>query len=187
MKAALYTDQAVLRERITSLDGEIVVLEEPSAANPGTPILSDPQTALKILSEKPDALVMVLSDLPSFEEGSRLLTAGIRGYGNTYIHLRHLEQAVNAILSGNVWLYPEFMQQMIARLTQTSAEPNPEILEQLTDRERETALLIKEGRSNKEIASELGIAQNTVKQHLSHIFEKLGVRDRFALAMLLAG
>ena len=185
MKAALYTDKTVLRERITSLTEEIIFLDELFSAESGTPILSDPQTALKILEEKPDALVMVLSDLPSFEEGSGLLAKGIRGYGNTYIYLRHLEQAVEAILSGNVWLYPEFMQQMIARLTQTSAEPNPEILEQLTDRERETALLVKEGRSNKEIASELGIAQNTVKQHLSHIFEKLGVRDRFALAMLL--
>lgn len=185
MKAALYTDKQTLKERIASLGAEITILDTLPEDDPATPLLCDPETAPKILRRLPRARVMVLSNAPSFEEGSRLLASGIRGYGNTYIHLKHLGQALDAIDGGNLWLYPEFMQRLIVEVTRSDSGSNESILEPLTDRERETALLIKKGYSNKEVASELGITESTVKQHLSHIFEKLDVHDRFTLAMLL--
>jgi DNA-binding NarL/FixJ family response regulator len=184
MTTQLYTTLPHLLERICELTERIENIPRIDSLDRSRIIISDPENALKILQRFPDAKVMVLSSEPSFAEGTGLLPKGIRGYANTYIHLKHLEQALEAIESGNVWLYPEFMQQLIGQVTQSSNH-NEELLGKLTEREQETALLVKEGKSNKEIATELNITERTVKQHMSHIFEKLGVGDRFALAMLL--
>ena len=57
----------------------------------------------------------------------------------------------------------------------------------LTDREREVAATIAAGSSNKEIARQLGITERTVKAHVGAILEKLQVRDRLQLALLMSG
>ena len=184
MTIQLHTTLPYLVDRMSDLTDRIQNVSQIDALDSAAIIISDPVTALKVLEHYPNAKVMVLSNAPSFVEGMQLLPYGIKGYANTYIHLKHLEQAFESIESGNVWLYPEFMQQLIGQMTKHS-DNNMEVLEKLTERERETALLVKEGKSNKEIASELDITERTVKQHMSHIFEKLEVSDRFALAMLL--
>ena len=180
----LYTDLSHLVERMKELFAEIQLVDNAWQIAHDAIVLADPKKALQLLQELPTARVIVLSDAPSYAEGSRLLPLGVRGYANSYIHKTHLEQALHAIESGNVWLYPEFMQELIQNATGNAAT-NERVLEKLTERERETALLVKEGLSNKEIASRLDITERTVKQHMSHIFEKLGVSDRLSLAMLL--
>lgn len=184
MKMQLYTNLSHLVERMKELVSEINPIENARQIAHDAIIIADPEAALQLLKEQPTARVMVLSDAPSYAEGSRLLPLGIRGYANSYIHKTHLEQALHAIATGNVWLYPEFMQELIQHAT-GSVAANEQVLEPLTERERETALLVKEGLSNKEIASRLDITERTVKQHMSHIFEKLDVSDRLSLAMLL--
>ena len=184
MKVQLYTNLSHLIERMKELVAEIRPLESAVQIAHDAIIIADPEAAMQLLQEQPSARVMVLSDTPSYAEGSRLLPLGIRGYANSYIHKTHLDQALHAIASGNVWLYPEFMQELIHKAT-GSVATNEKVLEKLTERERETALLVKEGLSNKEIASKLSITERTVKQHMSHIFEKLNVSDRLSLAMLL--
>ncbi len=88
------------------------------------------------------------------------------------------------IKSGNIWLYPSFMQELIAQsFVQTNSKN--ELLEKLSLREKETALEVAKGKSNKEIAIELNITERTVKAHLSSIFEKVGASDRFTLALML--
>jgi DNA-binding NarL/FixJ family response regulator len=184
MRVQLYTELSHLIERVLGLIPEAVHIEAIEQLADDLVVLTDPDNAKELMGERPMLRVMVLSDTPSYTEGSQLLPIGIRGYANTYIHLTHLEQALATIESGNVWLYPEFMQELIQNAT-GSAQANEKVLEKLTERERETALLVKKGLSNKEIASRLEITERTVKQHMSHIFEKLGVGDRLALAMLL--
>lgn len=66
-----------------------------------------------------------------------------------------------------------------------TAETNP--LSCLTRRELEIARLINKGCSNKAVAKELDIAERTVKAHLSSIFEKLDVKDRLQLVVLMSG
>lgn len=147
-------------------------------------VITDAPTALKLLGERPELIVMALSDTPTFAQGQALLQEGLKGYANTYIHATHLAQAISLIHSGNIWLYPSFMQELIVHsLPKNNAKEG--VLDKLSTREQETALEIAKGRSNKEIASALNITERTVKAHLSSIFEKVGASDRFALALML--
>ena len=110
-------------------------------------VITDVSSALSLMSERAELKVMALSDLPSFIEGAPLLQKGLKGYANTYIHLLHLNQAIEVINSGNIWLYPSFMQELITSSV-TKRDTKDEILNQLTSREKETALLIAEGKTN---------------------------------------
>jgi DNA-binding NarL/FixJ family response regulator len=143
---------------------------------------------LELLKEQyPMVSTFLLSQKPTYAQGSALLKFGIKAYGNTHMAPIHLQEAVHAVKEGNVWLYPEFIQTMIQTLSsqKASLHVNHESLELLSHKEREIALLIKEGLSNKEIALREGITERTVKAHLSSIYEKLGIKDRLALALLL--
>ena len=137
---------------------------------------------LASLSKK--ASVFVLSKNPSYAEGTQLLENNIIGYSNRYIAPLHLKDALQNIAQGNVWLYPEFIQEMIQKLNQHHSS-HDELLERITNKEKEIALHVKEGLSNKEIAYQLNITVRTVKAHVSSIFEKLGIGDRLTLALKL--
>ena len=128
---------------------------------------------------------LVLSEAPEFSDAMKALQNGARGYGNTYMSLVHLSQAVETIKNEAIWLYPKIMNKLISHGSELSNATESSYLECLSQREKDVALEIQEGKSNKEIALSLEITERTVKAHLSHIFEKLDVHDRLALAMLL--
>jgi DNA-binding NarL/FixJ family response regulator len=146
--------------------------------------VSDAESFPVLLRHYPSARVLVLSPMPNFFEGVTLLQQGIRGYGNSYMQKAHFCQAVATIENDAVWIYPELMQELILQGSKAVAG-NEEVLEMLSMREREVARELEKGLSNKEIASALAITERTVKAHLSAIYEKLGVSDRLALAVLL--
>ena len=66
----------------------------------------------------------------------------------------------------------------------TENRPSAQSLARLSERERQIAALVANGRKNRDIAQELSISENTVKRHLQSIFNKTGVRDRLELAVL---
>jgi DNA-binding NarL/FixJ family response regulator len=138
-------------------------------------------------TEYPYVKTMVFSQKPNFTQGSLLLKFGIKAYGNTHMAPIHLKEALHVVKNGDIWLYPDFIQTMIQTLSsqKTSRHIRHDLLEKLSHKEREVALLIKEGLSNKEIATREGTTERTVKAHLSSIYEKIGVKDRLALALLL--
>lgn len=139
-----------------------------------------------IMAEAVEAKVGVfaLSGLPLFAEGSLLLPAQIAGYGNSYMSMANLKQAIELIAEGKVWLYPEFIQELISQASQKPAILRSTSTENLTAKELEVSKLISQGKTNKEVASVLDITQSTVKTHLSHIYDKLNVNDRLSLALM---
>jgi DNA-binding NarL/FixJ family response regulator len=179
----LYTQDETLKFRILELLPNILVKSKVDSVEEKHVIITDAVYAGKLLKSRTLNL-LVLSDTPTLAEGLPLLQLGAKGYTNTYIHLLHLNQAIEAIGSGNVWISPSFMQDLISRVEPDEFRSHPNI-DSLTNRENEVAQLIKSGLSNKEIASKLNITERTVKQHLSHIFEKLDVHDRLSLATVL--
>jgi len=143
---------------------------------------------LELIRDKyPLLRTVVLSSKPTYAQGSALLKYGIKAYGNVHMSPVYLKEAIDVVKNGNVWLYPDFIQTMILTLSsqKKALHTNHELLNKLSLKEKEVALLIKEGLSNKEIALREGTTERTVKAHLSSIYEKMGIKDRLALALLI--
>jgi DNA-binding NarL/FixJ family response regulator len=107
------------------------------------------------------------------------LKAGARGYLLKDVSLVQLVDAVKAVAAGGSLVAPVVTQRLLSGLERmhndfTSLDrPDP-----LTERETEILRLMAGGYSNKEIANSLSVAEGTVKNHVSNILSKLGVRDR---------
>lgn len=129
--------------------------------------------------------VLVLTDVPKFNEAITLMRYGIRGYGNRAMHTENLRQAVSSVASGQVWMPPFIISKLITSLP--DEEPQEEGLTDLSDRELQVARHVAAGLTNREIAEEMGITVRTVKAHLTSIFNKTGLRDRVALAIRFKG
>ena len=130
---------------------------------------------------------LVLRSLPNLDEGELFLCHDIGGYGNANMSDDVLLQAIEVIKSGNVWLYPDLMTHIITKINKLNGENGTlEVLNNLSQREKEVALLVAKGETNQMIADHLDISPNTVKLHLTSIFEKLSIRSRVALAILLS-
>lgn len=143
---------------------------------------------LAIRNWHPEVSIFLLSQCPTFLVGKQMLELGIKGYANARMLPIHFLDALTCIEKGDVWVYPEFVQMMIKTIHLAKEEdtaPNKQKLDVLSPREKEVAELIYQGRTNKEIASIADITLRTVKAHTSSIYEKLQVKDRVALVLLL--
>ncbi len=135
----------------------------------------------------PGCAIIVLSNVPSDEEGLAVLEAGAVGYTNTLAVPEVLRQIAAVIENGGLWVGPGLLQRLIAAMAANSAQINNSHLDKLSAREKEVALAVAGGASNKEIARRLEISERTVKAHLTAAFERLGVRDRLQLSLLING
>src|SRR4029077_19571872 len=88
------------------------------------------------------------------------------------------------VAAGNALLSPAVTKQVIKRFAGTPQPAPPKELAELTEREHEILRLIATGLSNAEIGRELYISETTVKTHVTHIFQKLGLRDRVQAVVL---
>jgi len=131
----------------------------------------------------PECRIITFADVPFEQEGLAALRIGSEGYANTYMTPKMLVKAVEVVLLGEIWVGRRLMRQVLA-LWRQATEPSP--LELLTNRERQVALLISEGVSNRGLAERLGITERTIKAHLTSIFRKTGIKDRTALAVRLS-
>lgn len=134
------------------------------------------------------ATVVGLSLNPEQEEGLQVLEAGARGYLHALATADVLTQVVTAVRSGGLWVGPELLRLVVRTVSARLSDgrpPNASMLDVLTPRERQVAMAVVTGASNKEVARSLDITERTVKAHLGVVFEKLGVRDRLQLALRL--
>ena len=122
--------------------------------------------------ELPDTKVVVLTSMLEDASVSAALRAGAIGYLLKDTRAPELRQAIKAAAAGQVQLSP----QAAARLMRDVVAP--ERVEALSEREVEVLRLIARGSANKQIARDLGIAEKTVKTHVSSILGKLGVQSR---------
>lgn len=126
-------------------------------------------SALKqIRSLHPDARVLVLTTSEQEEDVYGCLENGAGGYALKSMDPVELSGAVRAVLAGEIWLPPE-----VARI-RAVRQSGPA----LSAREKEVLELMAKGLTNPEIGSVLSISRSTIKVHVAHILEKLGVADR---------
>lgn len=99
----------------------------------------------------------------------------------------HLAQAVETARNGSYWLAGKPVPNLVAAVRDLLAVPDaPPLRFGLTPRELDVVHAVVEGRTNREIAGKLGIAEDTVKRHLTNVFDKTGVSSRLELALFAA-
>jgi DNA-binding NarL/FixJ family response regulator len=132
------------------------------------PGMSGPDAVAAIMREFPDARILMLSTHSGEEEIYRSLQAGARGYILKSVMREELLRAIREVRDGKRYLDPTLAPLLAERVTHRS----------LTSRELEVLQMVAKGMGNKEIAAALNIAEVTVKLHVSHVLEKLNVKDR---------
>ncbi|MFO1486692.1 MAG: response regulator transcription factor [Verrucomicrobiaceae bacterium] len=132
------------------------------------PGISGIEATAALLREHPSARVLIFSTFARDDEIQAALKAGALGYLQKSSSRDDLLTAIRTVAKGERSLPPDIAQRLKDRL----AEP------EITPREREILTLITRGNANKEIAANLGISEDTVKQHVSRILVKLKVNDR---------
>jgi DNA-binding NarL/FixJ family response regulator len=138
----------------------------------------------------PDAHIVILTTFDDDELIYTGLRAGALGYLLKDITAGQLAKAVRAAARGEVLLQPNIAGKVFAALNQPPASKAPQpassplaYVEELTEREREILALVARGASNREIGEALFITEGTVKNHMSNILAKLGLRDRTQAAL----
>jgi DNA-binding NarL/FixJ family response regulator len=132
------------------------------------PVMEGAEAVRQIREIDPQARVIVLTTYDTDEDISRALKAGAKAYALKDISADELIACIHEVLAGKTYLAPA----AAAKLAEGMARM------QVTPRELSTLRLMADGKSNKEIATSLGITERTVKSHLGHLFEKLGVTSR---------
>ena len=135
--------------------------------------------ATRRLSETNGPAVLALTTFTDDELLSGVLRAGAAGFALKDSPAEELIRAVRAVAAGHGYLDPAVTARILTtyRSDAEPARPSP-ALDGVTPRELDVLTLIARGRTNGEIADELGISALTVKTHIGRIFTKLGLRDR---------
>ena len=199
IRVFLVDDQTLVRQGIRSLlalaenievvaeasDGREAVARIPEVApdvvlmDMRMPVMSGLE-ALQALSRSQQLPPTII--LTTFDDDQLVLAglkAGARGYMLKDVSLEQLVGAIQTVAGGGSLVQPAVTQRLLSGLEHMQNaivsldRPDP-----LTDRETEILRLMSGGFSNKEIANSLGVAEGTIKNHVSSILSKLGVRDR---------
>ena len=137
----------------------------------------------QILSRLPDTRVLILTSVADETLVDEAIRAGAHGYLLKEIDGRGLLQAVFDVAEGKSILDPAVTARVI-QLVKGGSSGSRDALAVLSPQERKVLALIAEGQTNKEVASDLGLAEKTVKNYLSNIFEKLHVSRRSQAAAM---
>lgn len=211
IKVVIADDHALFREglkRILSLEKDVLVVGDASRGDEAVKVVErtkpdvllldlkmpkgDPvQTVLQVGEKSPTSKVLILTAYSEQEDILNAAKGGARGYILKGVSSAVLLQAIKTINSGGVWVDHDMpaagMFEEIARTRSAGYQKDVEnqSLRSLTKRELEILRLVAEGLTNEEIARAVFISEKTVKTHLTNIFDKLKVKNRFKAALLI--
>ena len=148
------------------------------------PDMNGVECTRRIKQKLPDVQIMMLTTFDDDEYVLQALSLGAVGYILKDVHPSYLINAIRSVHRGGVFIEQKVAAKLVGRLLPAGRDqPQPdagskELPHGLSNREGEVLVCIAQGRTNKEIADELCIAEQTVKNHVRVIYSKLGVRDR---------
>ncbi|HEX6867901.1 MAG TPA: response regulator transcription factor [Candidatus Limnocylindrales bacterium] len=154
------------------------------------PVLDGIEATRRIVRDgaAPDARVLILTTFDADENVVEALRAGASGFLLKDVTPADFVVAIRTIAAGDALLAPAVTRRLLDRYADRLPPVNEQrsaALRDLTEREVEVLRLVGRGLSNREIAESLFLAEPTVKTHVSHVFDKLDLRDR-AQAVVLA-
>lgn len=199
IRLCLVEDQALIREgirKLLELGGDVEVVAQ----------AQDGEEAIRVIqSSKPDVVLLDirlpklngLEVLRRLKEAGALpptvvlttfadedvimagIRAGAKGFLLKDVSLDRLTEAIRTVASGRTFIQPGITEQLLRGLENVPHDfPSFNPPDPLTERETEVLRLMAGGYSNREIADSLGVSEGTIKNHVSNILSKLGVRDR---------
>lgn len=207
IRVLLVDDQALFREgleTLLSVHKDIQVVGQASNGQEAAEIATKVQPDIVLMDVRmpvldgvrathllkkvvPRTKVIVLTTFDDDEYIFDALRMGAAGYLLKDVASTKLVEAIRATARGDSILEPSVAAKVIEEFSRISsmvpARKMDQLVEPLSERELEILFLISRGASNKEIAEQLIIAEGTVKNHVSHILSKLGVRDRTQAAL----
>ena len=148
------------------------------------PELDGLEAARRILAADPTARVLILTTFDLDEYVYEALRAGASGFVLKDDPPEQLIAAIRTVAGGDALLSPGVTKRVIRRFVRTPRATPPKQVAELTARELDVLRLIADGLSNTEIAHELYIGETTVKTHVTHILQKLDLRDRVQAVVL---
>lgn len=161
-------------QRVLELGPDVVVMDV------RMPHLDGIEATARITAERPDVRVLVLTVSERDEDLFAAIRAGAAGYLLKEVSIDEISGAVRAVARGQSLISPSMAPRLLAEFNRLSAQvhaPRP-VPPRLTARELEVLRLAGKGLTNQQIARELGIAENTVKNHVRNVLEKLHLHSR---------
>jgi DNA-binding NarL/FixJ family response regulator len=193
-------DQTLVRQGIVGLlrlSGEVEVVGQASDGAAGLQVVAQLRPDVVLLDLRMPVLdglgvlaalarigdrtpVLVLTTFPDDDALIAAMRAGARGYLLKDVSLDHLVDAITTLATGGTVIQPSVTEALVRQLAGNATEVDSAGLppEPLTPRETEVLRLLSGGYSNREIAAAMFLAEGTVKNHVSAVLLKLGVRDR---------
>ena len=141
---------------------------------------------LPILEINSEQKIMMLTVSETSDDVLSALDKGAKAYVLKGVGSRALADIVRSVAAGETYVSPTLSARLLSDMSSAAAiakQSNP--INDLTSREHEVLNLVAEGLSNKRIALRLGVHEKTIKQHMTHIFAKLGTSNRTEAAMVL--
>lgn len=171
-------DEAITE--VLELEPDILLLDLAMPKLPGL------EAMRAIMNRSPRVKIVLLTSLISTQQVIEALQIGARGIVLKESVASDLSESLRAVLSGDYWIGGKRVVNLLSALhdlmQQAAAVPEKKTYG-LTPRELEVVTCIVEGCSNKDIAKQFTISEETVKRHLSNIFDKTGVSTRLELAL----
>jgi DNA-binding NarL/FixJ family response regulator len=207
VRVLLVDDQALFREALATLLGvrtDIDVVGEAANGDEALtraaelrpdvvlmdlrmPVLDGIAATRRMRVEQPQVRVIALTTFDDDEEVFAALRAGAVGYLLKDVSSARLVEAILAAARDESVLQPSVAAKVVARIAQLpdpDPQPRPQpLVVPLSDRELDVVRLLSQGRSNREIAAVLFLAEGTVKNHVTNVLGKLGARDRTQAAL----
>jgi DNA-binding NarL/FixJ family response regulator len=167
-------------EQVAALQPDVVLMDV------RMPVMDGREATRIICQQYPDTKVLVLSTFDDDRYVAQSIRAGARGYLLKDMPSQELAQAIRFVHSGYTQLGPGLMEKLMANVPDPDAvtpKPVQKELTELTPREQDVLRLIGRGLTNREIAQELYIAEGTVKTHVTHLLNRLNLRNRSQMAI----
>jgi DNA-binding NarL/FixJ family response regulator len=207
IRVLLVEDQALIRDGIKvmlSLEPDLQVvgtadngataIEQATVLQPDLVLMDlqmpvmDGKVATRIIREQfPSIKVLVLTTFDDDQNISEAMRAGAKGYLLKDMPSEELAQAIRFVHKGYTQMGPGLLEKMLAKVPESPTAnqektPQPD-LSNLTNREQDVLRLIGIGATNREIAEKLYISEGTVKTHVTHLFNRLNLKNRSQLAI----
>ncbi|HEY7043608.1 MAG TPA: response regulator transcription factor [Nocardioidaceae bacterium] len=178
-------------EVVAEATNGIEAVEKAARFDPGVvlmdirmPELDGLEAARRILAADRSARILILTTFDLDDYVYEALKAGASGFVLKDDPPEQLIAAIRTVAAGDALLSPTITRRVIQQFTRIPRADRPKQLDELTEREQEILRLIARGLSNAEIAQTLFIGDTTVKTHVTHILQKLNLRDRVQAVVL---